>query len=1095
MSFFRMIQRDLVFYWRSHIPAMMLAGMCCAVLTGAMLVGDSVQYSLRRLNQMRLGKVRFALAAGDRFFRQELAEELRSKTNSLLIVPVLAFRGILESPDGSTRINNLNIYGIDFKQFGQLLGPPGARANLEPIEGIYVSESIASRLNGIRGEFLLRMQLPSQLSNDLIFSTETGNSQAWPIEIAGTLFDEDMGRFSLQARQEAPLNVFVPIGWLAQKTHVTGKANMLLCGADGKNYTRVEDVSAALKALLEPEDLELELRRNSEPNVFELCSPRIFLDAPIADAALNTGSGAAGVLTYFVNDIRLGDKRTPYSTVSAIGGQPDFDALGDNGIVINEWLADDLGADVGDTLTLTYFKLAATRQLTEESARFIVRRVAPMRGLYADPALMPDFPGLGEAENCRDWDPGIPIDLDRIRPKDEAYWDTYKGAPKAFISLAAAQKIWSNRFGTLTAVRWPAGANNHAAVRADLMAKIEPAQVGFVFEDVQAAARAGAAGSTDFSGLFAGLSMFLIFSAAILLALVFVFHTEARLAQIGILLATGWGRFRIFALFLAEGAGLSLLGCAAGAVVSLLYTNILIAVLNATFWAKALASLHLVFHASFSTLVKGVAVSFLICAFSIQAALFYRIRRPVHQLLTGTLETYRAGGRRRVKMYGIPGCVLIVAGGLLPWSSEWPQAGLFFISGTLVLAGFFLAAAAGLGWLRLASRSFARSQPLLAVRNIPRRTSRSLAVLMTLGCGVFLVVSVGTNYKQIGADAQKRRSGTGGFTLLAETTLPMTRLPSLPQDTEDRVPGILPEAVVGLRVYQQEEANCLNLNRALRPTLLGVLPEALAHRDAFDFQETLDGKASDGWRLLSAVQEDGAIPAIGDYPTVFWALGKRVGDRFAYRDESGRVIQLKIVGMLKDSILQGRLLISEENFVRLFPSVDGMEMFLMDADWDTQEAQARLLSRLYRDAGMDVIPASRKLARFHEVENTYMAIFLMLGGLGLILGSAGLGLTLTLNVLDRRAELAMMQAVGFSRRDLGSMLFMEHAVLLAAGLVCGLIPAVLAVVPALTTQGQMFPGGRIVLIMTAMLLSGIFWIRIAVAYTLKTRFLDVLKNE
>ena len=33
------------------------------------------------------------------------------------------------------------------------------------------------------------------------------------------------------------------------------------------------------------------------------------------------------------------------------------------------------------------------------------------------------------------WDPPFPVDLARIRPRDEAYWDAYRGAPKAFVSL------------------------------------------------------------------------------------------------------------------------------------------------------------------------------------------------------------------------------------------------------------------------------------------------------------------------------------------------------------------------------------------------------------------------------------------------------------------------------------------------------------------------------------------------------------------------------------------------------------------------------------------------------------------------------------
>lgn len=1094
MTLFRIIQRDLVFYWKRHIPTALLAAVCCAVLTGAMLVGDSVQFSLRQLNRLRLGSIKYAMTAGDYFFRQELADALAGQTG-IPTAPLLAVRGVLESAEGSVRISSVNIYGVD-QRFWKLALVPPAEAAI-PDGAAWVSRAVALRLGQQKAGLLLRLPAETVLPQDLIFSPEEAKTTAWPVTVNAVVSDESLGRFGLSAQQEAPLNVFVPIGWLAQKAGVAGKANLLVAGGSGQKHLDISAVNTKLHQLLQPEDLDLQIRCPAGQKAVELRSRRIFIAEPIARAALSSETGAAGILTYFVNEIRLNEKTVPYSMVSGIGARSDFDALQDDEIIISEWLADDLAAEAGDRLNLTFFKPSPTRQLSEHSEVFTVRRVVPMMGLYADSSLMPDFPGLAQAENCRDWKPGIPIKLDKIRPQDEQYWDRYKGTPKAFVSLAAAQKIWANRFGSLTAVRWYADTVSEQAIRTELMQKIDPASLGFVFEDVQSAAQASASGSTDFAGLFAGLSMFLIFSAAVLLGLVFVFHTETRAAQAGLLLACGWGWLRIFALLMAEGIAVALAGCAVGAAASMLYTKGLIAALNTAFWAEAVGSLNLVFHASFQTLLKGFAVGALICIFTIQTALYHRIRRPVHQLLTATFETYRSGTPVRLKIFGAFGGMLIAAGAGLPWAADpQSQAGLFFLCGALLLAGFFFAAAVGLGWLRLSSRSFARSQLLLAVRNIPRRTARSLAVLITLACGVFLVLSIGANYRQAGALIQRHDSASGGFALLAETTLPLTQLPSLPPDLQSGLPAVATDSVVGMRVYQQEEASCLNLNRALRPTLLGVKPQELSRRGAFAFQKVLEGPASaDAWDLLSQRQEDGAIPAVGDYATVFWGLGKKIGQYLTYRDENGRDFNLKIVGILKDSVLQGRLLISEDNFIDLFPSVDGMRMFLIETDWKNDSRQAVRFSRLYRDIGMEIISAGQKLAIFYEVENTYMAIFLVLGGLGLIVGSAGLGLVLLLNVLDRRAELAMMQAVGFSGEAVRWMLFVEHAVLLAAGVVCGLVPALLAVAPAITARGQDFPAGRIAVIIAALLISGGLWIWAAVAAAARRNFLEILKNE
>ena len=69
-----------------------------------------------------------------------------------------------------------------------------------------------------------------------------------------------------------------------------------------------------------------------------------------------------------------------------------------------------------------------------------------------------------------------------------------------------------------------------------------------------------------------------------------------------------------------------------------------------------------------------------------------------------------------------------------------------------------------------------------------------------------------------------------------------------------------------------------------------------------------------------------------------------------------------------------------------------------------------------QDQGLDLTPASSRLAEFNRVENTYLSIFMILGSFGLILGSFGIGIVVWRNIRERRGELALLQAVGFSRK-------------------------------------------------------------------------------
>jgi len=167
-------------------------------------------------------------------------------------------------------------------------------------------------------------------------------------------------------------------------------------------------------------------------------------------------------------------------------------------------------------------------------------------------------------------------------------------------------------------------------------------------------------------------------------------------------------------------------------------------------------------------------------------------------------------------------------------------------------------------------------------------------------------------------------------------------------------------------------------------------------------------------------------------------LGKSIGDEIEYTDDNGGRFRVKVVGILQNAILQGGLMISEENFIKCFPSEEGYRMLLIASPEKKSTAIAQMLSERLKDFGLEIIPTEQRLAELHAVENTYLSIFASLGGLGLILGSVGLAVIVLRNVLDRSGELAMMRAIGFSRTALKQMVFYEHVLLLLAGLAIGL---------------------------------------------------------
>jgi hypothetical protein len=100
------------------------------------------------------------------------------------------------------------------------------------------------------------------------------------------------------------------------------------------------------------------------------------------------------------------------------------------------------------------------------------------------------------------------------------------------------------------------------------------------------------------------------------------------------------------------------------------------------------------------------------------------------------------------------------------------------------------------------------------------------------------------------------------------------------------------------------------------------------------------------------------------------------------------------------------------------------------------------------DLGADVVPTAARLAEFHRVENTYISTFQALGGLGLLVGTLGLGAVVLRNVLERRRELALLGAVGYAPAHVLIMVLSENLVLLGWGLVVGAASALVAIAPS-----------------------------------------------
>jgi len=445
---------------------------------------------------------------------------------------------------------------------------------------------------------------------------------------------------------------------------------------------------------------------------------------------------------------------------------------------------------------------------------------------------------------------------------------------------------------------------------------------------------------------------------------------------------------------------------------------------------------------------------------------------------------------------------VLVISGVVPQQEafsgfSWPTV-LFFLVGLSLLVAVPSLFAASLDTDRAVA---VRGRGLaglarLGIRNAARNRGRSVLSVAMIASATFLIVAIAAGHRNPAIEQPDKQSGNGGFTLVAESSVPVLadlntaqgrRDAGLPDETKGTALQPVTE-IVSFRVNPGENASCLNLYQTRQPTILGVPPEMIA-RGGFKF---VGAREENPWTLLEAA-EDEAIPVFGDMNTLMYSLHVGPGAVIEIQDEDQRPVKVRIAGMLDSSIFQGVLLMADRQFRRLYPSRSGSQYFLIDVPPEaSQKAGEVLESRL---PGFDVDLVSERLAGFLAVQNTYLSTFQALGGLGLLLGTIGLATVMLRNILERRAELALFRAVGFRNGSLASLVLCENGLLLAWGLAGGTFAAVVAMLPHLLSTGADVPWWSTAWLLLLVFVVGMLAAWLAVREALRTPVLATLRSE
>ncbi|HTU23238.1 MAG TPA: FtsX-like permease family protein, partial [Gemmataceae bacterium] len=966
MTLKRLRLRNLLFHWRGNLAVFLGVVVGTAVLTGALLVGDSLRGSLRERTLKQLGWVEQALIA-PRFFRQGLAGDLRGAAKP--VCPVIILQGTIvvraKGGEGAIRrqMRGVTVLGVE-SSFWSAFGMDG---QLGEGDKVTLNSVLGKRLDVSAGDTVsLRLQKPSAIPRETLLGRRDDKSviDDWPVTVGKVLSADDAADpFSLRPELELPRTVFVPLGALQERLGLDGRCNALLAGGvhsslveplrshlqladwglvlqgpnervenlfqrldknqDGKLQSRewrdrmatsvVQTIHPGRNPTLTREEVDNFYRKNR--SYLSLESKQMLLEPFLADAALEAAKEshlrAAPTLVYLANTIAARDAEAPYSVVAALDPKQSpplgpflpkgIKQLADDEIVLADWKESPLPREVSEKVTLTFFPPTHQGEPRQAMALFRLTGFVPLKGVPGDPDLTPEFPGITDKLSIADWDPPFPYDPRRVKPRDEKYWRQYRTTPKAYVNLSVGQRLWGSRFGRLTSVRLAADKGDNLSEAATtftkhLLARLDPAQGGLVFNSLSEQAIQASSGGMDFAQLFLGFSFFLIAASLLLVGLLFRLNIDRRAEEIGLLMAVGYRRAAVRRLLLGEGAVLAAAGAVVGTCLAMLYARMLLQLL-AALWPGETLQTFLRPHFDPLSLALGAGAAFVVSWLTVLWAVFSLGRVAPSALLAGQMpgEGEKLGRRRRRWSWWIAAASLVGGLALLAGSGRVQdhemRAMTFFSSGSLLLTACLAALS---GWMRSTRYRTVDGHGLwsvarLGIRNAARHPGRSLLTAGLLASAAFLLVAVEAFRRRVDAHEAVAQAN-GGFDLVAESDLPLFRDLNTQEGRQEVQDKLLPiyrdelggdnaaaerraresaallEQVkfVAFRVHAGDDVSCLNLYQPLRPRLLGV-PVAFieGQHGSFRFATTAartESERANPWTLLETTGETPVPP-------------------------------------------------------------------------------------------------------------------------------------------------------------------------------------------------------------------------------------------
>ncbi len=941
-----------------------------AVLTGSLLLGDSVRDTLVQRVSERLGKTETIIASGTGFMDEALMKHpLMDHAKCYLMMD-----GFVSIDD---RLLPVYVWGTDADSldYGKAI----------------VNEPLLLKLGG-KEDIVLHLPSHNMVPAGSLFVTKSYATQM-RLHVSGVRRKEEGGNLLLKNEQTLPLNIFVNRTQLAEKISLEGKINLVLS----------DDIieEKQLTACWTPKISGINMTDSS------LTYDGIFIPHEVVEKCKVGINSPTLYFSYLVNDLVHGIDTVPYSFVTAVNewqGEP----LDGNDIILSDYAANRLHVHEGDSIRMSYFMAKHLKTLDTNERTLKVKQIVPLSRFMRDSLLIADFPGLSHVEKCTDWDSDLPIKMDRVHKEDEDFWYAYRQTPKAVVSYQAVSTDWSNAFGGATALRFSS--------RPDI--RFSPGDAGVLLYHPRAQGLSAAAGGVDFAGLFLSLGFFIILAAILLMKNPLLEMFTLRSDELQLYEQLGFKDADIKKSIFRESFSVMLFASPWGVIAGLAYSALTLWLLG-NVWSGATHTEGFALHIHPLTLVIGWLTGMVICAVTLWIV--------VRNVMKHGKEKHDAAVQKN-RYDGLVFTLLLTMTAILIAVNFiiFHSIPLFIVCGLLWILTWsvFLRA-----WV---SRQFAAacskeasivSRNQLTWMSVFASMRQHLLAYWTLSLGIFTVFAVGLNRP----DFSKAWQASGGYQLYVDSRVPIQydmnnravrnklSLKTLPDST----------SFLGFLRHTQDEASCLNLNKVSVPTVLGV---------------DLDEMKTFG---LIPTQTHSTASIYIDEEALIWSLMKSVGDTILYQDDRGEDVSVVIAGTYPTGLFHGYAIMSSEDFRRLWPKESGIEVMLVKSAHPDEAS--RILSTAMSEYGLTIQTAKERLQMFFEVTETYLLIFMTLGGLGLLLGLFSLIVIVRKNLTAQTTAIRQYCALGFTKNLIGRLLIRENLIVPVFSIFAGATGAVISI--------------------------------------------------